>query len=66
MSRKPDFWLKAMNKDTNEKRKVGAAWKNQDGSISIDIDSFTVLNSSPSLFLTLFPIERIGNRETEE
>lgn len=56
--RKPDFWVKAMNKATNEKRKVGAAWRNPDGSISVDIDAFTVLASSPDLVITLFPIER--------
>lgn len=57
-SRKPDFWLKAMNKATNEKRKVGAAWRNPDGSVSIDLDAFTVLASHPDLVLTLFPITR--------
>ena len=61
--RKPDYWLKGMNKETNEKRKVGAAWDNPDGSISIDLDAFTVLESSPALVLTLFPIERGANTE---
>ena len=56
--RKPDFWVKAMNKATNEKRKIGAAWTNQDGSVSIDMDAFTVLHSSPDLVITLFPIDR--------
>lgn len=63
--RKPDYWLKAMNKTTNEKRKVGAAWDNKDGSISIDIDAFTVLHAHPGLVLTLFPIERGGERVDE-
>lgn len=58
MPRKPDYWMKAMNKDTNEKRKIGAAWLNPDKSISIDIDSFTTIESSPSLVITLFPIDR--------
>lgn len=58
MPRKPDFWVKAMNKATNEKRKVGAAWRNTDGSVSVDIDAFTVLASHPDLVITLFPIER--------
>lgn len=64
--RKPDYWLKAMNKDTNEKRKIGAAWNNVDGSISIDIDAFTLINSSPALVLTLFPITRGVNTDDEE
>jgi len=58
MSRPPDFKLKAMNKATNEKSpKVGAAWKNTDGSISIDLDAFVILTASPDLVLTLFPNE---------
>lgn len=56
--RKPDYWVKAMDKGTNEKRKIGAAWANPDGSISIDIDAFTVINSLPDLVITLFPIDR--------
>lgn len=64
--RKPDYWVKAMNKETNEKRKIGAAWKNQDGSVSIDIDSFTVIASSPHLVITLFPIDRSGKRVNDD
>ncbi len=56
--RKPDYWVKAMDKGTNEKRKIGAGWKNPDGSISVDIDAFTVLVSSLDLVVTLFPIDR--------
>jgi hypothetical protein len=58
IARKPDFWVKAMNKATNEKRKIGAAWLNKDGSVSVDIDAFTILQSSPDLVITLFPIDR--------
>lgn len=56
--RKPDYWVKMMNKDTNEKRKIGAGWKNDDGSISIDIDCFTVISAHPALVITMFPIDR--------
>lgn len=55
--RKPDFWVKAMNKRTDEKRKIGAAWQNEDGSISVAIDCFTVLEASPDLVVTLFPVD---------
>jgi hypothetical protein len=58
MSRKPDYWFKAMDKATENRGKVGAAWLNDDGSVSIDLNPFTVLVSSPNLVLTLFPIER--------
>lgn len=57
--RKPDFWLKAMDKTTNAKSgKIGAGWKNKDGSVSIDLEAFVVLHGSKSLVLTLFPIDR--------
>lgn len=55
IGRKPDFDLKAMNKATDEKSRVGAGWLNADGSVSIRLDSFTVLAASPHLVLTLFP-----------
>jgi hypothetical protein len=55
MSRKPDFNLKAMRRDTDQKNRVGAGWFNEDGSISIVLDSFIVLESHPQLILTLFP-----------
>lgn len=70
MPRKPDYWLKAMDKSQPGKTlasagKVGAAWKNADGSISIDLNAFIVLPASPDLVLTLFPIERGENARTE-
>lgn len=63
--KKPDYWLKAMNKRVAGKvatGKVGAGWKNNDGSISIDLNAFVVLetvtHSPEDLVITLFPIER--------
>lgn len=64
--RKPDFWIKAMNRATNEKRKIGAAWRNEDNSVSLAIDPFTVLESSPDLVITLFPIDRNAIRVDDE
>lgn len=55
MSRTPDYDVKAMNKDTDEKRRIGAGWKNGDGSITIVLDAFTTLQSAPALIITLFP-----------
>jgi hypothetical protein len=66
MARKPDYWVKAMNKATNEKRKIGAAWTNPDQSISIDIDAFTVLSAHPNLVITMFPIDRSGKFVSDE
>lgn len=55
MSRKPDFTVKAMDKTTDEKNKVGGAWTNKDGTISIVLSPFIVLRSHPDLLITLFP-----------
>lgn len=62
--RKPDFWLKAMDKSEGKTStsKVGAAWLNKDGTISIDLNAFvtleTVTRHPENLVLTLFPIDR--------
>lgn len=62
--RKPDYVVKAMQQfvtGTSEvadmKGKVGAAWINSDGSISIDLNAFVVLTAHPDLHITLFPTE---------
>jgi hypothetical protein len=53
MSRTPDFVLKAMNKATGSKTgKVGAAWQNEDGSISLVLD--LPIMPSPDMVYTLF------------
>lgn len=57
MARRPDYSLAAMNKETGERNnKIGAAWKNSDGSLTIRIDPFVVLQGSSVLTLRLFPI----------
>lgn len=61
IGRSPDYILKAMNKATGEKRKIGAGWKNTDGSITVALDSFTVLQSSPDLVLHLFLNDKEAN-----
>ncbi len=58
MSRKPDYDVAAMNKATDEKARVGAAWLNEDGSISITLSAFTKLESSKDLVITLFPLKK--------
>lgn len=53
----PDYSLGALDSASNEKNpKIGAAWKNEDGSISININDFVVLRGSKTLYLRLFPI----------
>ncbi len=52
--RRPDFNLSALDKTTEVRGKVGAAWKNDDGTISIRLDPFVVLSGSSNLELRLF------------
>ena len=42
MSRKPDYRVAAMNKATDDKATVGAAWINDDATISIVLESFVL------------------------
>lgn len=57
--RQPDYSLGALDSSTDEKNpKIGAAWKNEDGTISININDFVVLRGSKTLYLRLFPTNR--------
>lgn len=59
MSRTPDYHLKALNTRTGERTgKVGAAWENDDGSVSIKLDMFVTLAYDPDLLVTLFVNDR--------
>lgn len=53
-TRTPDYDFLAMNKDTDERNRVGAGWINPDGSISIVLSPFIQLSASKSLVLNLF------------
>lgn len=58
ISRTPDYNVKAMNKTTGEKARIGAGWHNEDGSISIVLNPFTQLVATPELLITAFPKEK--------
>lgn len=58
MSRKPDYDMSAMNKETDEKARVGAAWANEDGTISVVLSPFIKLEVSKNLVITLFPVKK--------
>lgn len=57
--RKPDYNLWVANKESDQKGKAGAAWKNEDGSISIQLDPYVVIrgrgHSGGMLTIMLFP-----------
>lgn len=56
--RLPDYAVHAMNKATDEKARVGGAWKNEDGSIFVKLDNFVQLIGSNNLVITLFVNDR--------
>lgn len=55
-NRQPDYRLKIMNRRTGKKcNDAGAAWGNEDRSISIVISQSIVITDSEELVITLFP-----------
>lgn len=56
-SRKPDYKVKAMYKERDLKGAVGAAWANEDKTISVVLDPFIHLQQDGTLLLTLFPLD---------
>ena len=59
MSRTPDYNVKALNKRTGDRTgKIGAGWKNEDGSISVKLDMFVTIAYDPDLLVTLFVNDR--------
>ena len=56
MARKPDYRVGAMNKETDVKAyRVGGAWKNDNGTITVILDAFVIFPGGPDTLLTLFP-----------
>ncbi len=61
--RKPDYNLQVMNKETDKRGTAGAAWENDDGSISISLNACIVLTDSPALEIRLFPNTKPENKK---
>lgn len=56
MSRTPDYIVGAINKRTDDRQpKIGAAWVNEDGTITVALDPFVVLPGGKDTLITLFP-----------
>ena len=57
--RKPDYFVGALDKISGIKTsRVGAAWAKEDGSITIKLNAFTVLDCTRmDIILTLFPAD---------
>lgn len=53
---KPDWRLSGLDKNSEVKGNIGVAWTKPDGSISIKLNPFVMLNgANDGLVLTLFP-----------
>jgi hypothetical protein len=61
---RPDWDLRYLNKETDEKGSVGVAWNNADGSIRIKLNPRVTLVGEPSCILTLFK-PRDGGKLTD-
>ena len=55
MGKKPDYSLAWMDKDTGDKGNIGAAWQNDDGTISIKLNACVYLAQGSNIRITLFP-----------
>lgn len=56
MARPPDYRLKVLDTGNDRHGVIGAAWANENGSISIVVDPGCALTYNPRLVATLFPV----------
>lgn len=65
MSRTPEFLLKVMDKVTDAKSgKLGCAWVNEDGSLTIQVDPDVTLSHTSTQVIKLFPNDRLTTAPT--
>jgi hypothetical protein len=57
MALKPDYNVSAKFKNTDFKGRIGGAWKNDDGTISVRLNAFITLKATEDLIITLFPAD---------
>lgn len=53
----PDYEIRALNKETQEKANIGAAWKKPDGSITLVFNPFVTVPTGKKFAITAFPVE---------
>lgn len=67
--RKPAFKLSVMRRDNGKHGVVGAAWREDDGSISIMLNPCVTLSGDADVFIKLFPVDpdwKPASRSREE
>jgi hypothetical protein len=52
--RRPDYTIACLNKETDEKGDLGAAWSNEDGRITLVFNPFVVVPVGSQYVITLF------------
>lgn len=64
-NRRPDYDIKALNKETQQRMKIGAAWLRDDGSgqIYIKLEPFVVLRGEVDMAITAYPTDEEGPYE---
>jgi hypothetical protein len=55
---KPNYKVKVLNKKSSLKGHIGAAWINEDGTISIVLDNYISLYQDGNILITLFPTDK--------
>ena len=55
MGGKPHYRVAALDKKTDDKAPIGAAWVNADGTISVILNPFVTIRADKNLLITLFP-----------
>lgn len=68
VTRKPDYNVSILVRDSARgvKGRVGAAWKQRDGSIQIKLDACAILQGpayAPDMLITLFPVKEEATAE---
>lgn len=59
IGRTPEWIVSVLDKQTDKKGRIGVAWDNEDGSISIKLNMCTVIDTrTQDLLITLFPNDR--------
>lgn len=62
----PTHTLSFLNKDTQEKGKIGVGWHNPNGSISIKLNPMVVLQQPAEVILTLFPVSEYDKKSQRQ
>ena len=62
--RKPDYRVRVLDKVRGLKGTVGAAWVNDDGTVTVILNNFVKLEQDGHLLITLFKCKD-GERELE-